>query len=399
MEELLVSETSGELVVIANKIKTGLMAFEDKKAELIQLRDYVDGLDITSTEDKAAIRQVAEGRKKLKATRVEIEKEGKSMRDPLTALAKGISAKENELVALIEPTEKKLLAKEKWVKDENERIDREQKEAQAKLIQGRVDSLSKYGYAIDINLLTGLTNDQFIKVVDDARILWEKEEQVKAEEANKLEEERARIAKERLELEELRKKQAEAERILKERQEEIDLRDRESKQREEEEKIYAQKKKEDALKKERFEPRKAQLIELGFVQYNGVDFSLEDTWSTYWEQVFNMSDEEWESYLEDIKDAIDRRRHRLEEEEKKRASELEKARLRGIEEAKQESERKAAEETERVNQASDKEKFNVIMSHLENMPTPAMKSAKHKKLLSEVQELRNKIIAHIKTKA
>src|ERR1700744_2391138 len=97
-KDLAVAEPKNEIAVISEKISLGLEAFEKRKSELIALRDEVDGLDITSIEDKAAIKQVTEGRKKLKDARVEIEKEGKSMRDPLTAISRNISSKEKELV-------------------------------------------------------------------------------------------------------------------------------------------------------------------------------------------------------------------------------------------------------------------------------------------------------------
>src|ERR1700761_879098 len=96
-KDLAVQDPKSEIVLASEKIKSGLAAFEERKTELNILKAEVDGLDIKSIEDKAGIKQVTEGRKKLKNARVEIEKEGKSMRDPLTALAKTISAKEKEL--------------------------------------------------------------------------------------------------------------------------------------------------------------------------------------------------------------------------------------------------------------------------------------------------------------
>jgi flagellar biosynthesis/type III secretory pathway protein FliH len=120
---------------------------------------------------------------------------------------------------------------------------------------------------------------------------------------------------------------------------------------------------------------------------------------TYWEQVYNMSDEEWPKYIKDIEDAIERRKIELAEAEKRQAAALEEARLKGIEQAKQDAEKKAIEESERIAQASDKDKFSVLVSYLENLPAIEPKSAKHKKLLAEVKDLNAKVIAHIKSKA
>src|SRR5438034_265480 len=100
---------NSEILAIANKIQSGLQAFEQRKAELTELKAEAHGLKIESIEDKVTISAVSTIRKKLKVARVQIEKEGKSMRDPLTQMNKTISAKEKELVDIIEPTEKELL--------------------------------------------------------------------------------------------------------------------------------------------------------------------------------------------------------------------------------------------------------------------------------------------------
>jgi len=390
------------LVVVAQNIASGLAAFEDRKASLITLKKEVEGLKIESLEDKAGIKQVTEARKKLKAARVEIEKEGKAMRDPLTAVSKHISAREKELVDIIEPTEKALKSQEDFIKAEEKRLEEEERLKEERRVQARIDRLAEYGYGIDLNFLKGLDDEQFEGVVTQAKKEYEKDLAAKAEAERLQKEEQGRIRKEREELEALRAKQAEADRILKERQEEIERKEREIRQREEDERIMAAKKLEKEMKDARFEPRKLQLLGMGFTTYGDSsypDFSLKDTWSTYWEQVYNMEDAEWPKYIKDIEDAIECRKVRLAEEEKKRAADLEEARQRGIREAKEAEEKRIAEEAERVAQASDKDKFAVLVSYLENLPAIEPKSAKHKKLLSEVKELNAKIIAHIKLKA
>jgi hypothetical protein len=51
-----------------------------------------------------------------------------------------------------------------------------------------------------------------------------------------------------------------------------------------------------------------------------------------------------------------------------------------------------------VARASDADKLAVVVSYLEGLPTPEMKSAKSKKTMAEVKELTGKIIVHIKSK-
>jgi hypothetical protein len=386
------------LVVVSQNITTGLQSFENRKAELITLKEEVEGLKIQSLEDKAGIKQVTEARKKLKSARVEIEKEGKAMRDPLTAISKTISAKENELVAIIEPTEKELKKQEDWIKAEEKRLEEESAEKERQRIQTRIDRLANYGYQIDYNMLISLGDDYFERIVANAKVEYDREQAAVMEREKQEQAAREQAEKDRQELQVLRQKAEEAERIIREREEEVARKEAEIKRKEDEDRVVAERKAEKEMKDARFEPRALQLRNMGFVRY-GPDFSLEDTWSTYWEQVYNMDDAEWPLYIKDIEDAIERRKVRVAEELKKQADALESARLKGIEQAKQEAERKIAEEAERIAQASDREKFDVILVHLEGCPYPDMKSAKHKKLLAEVKDLTSKVIAHIKAKA
>ncbi|MES2428280.1 MAG: hypothetical protein V4560_14970 [Bacteroidota bacterium] len=56
----------------------------------------------------------------------------------------------------------------------------------------------------------------------------------------------------------------------------------------------------------RFDVRKGVLAELGFID-RGSDFQLPDTYSLYWEQVYNPTDEDFEAHIEDIKGVITRK--------------------------------------------------------------------------------------------
>jgi hypothetical protein len=322
-QDVAVEQPKNELVVIADKIRTGLQAFENRKTELTTLKGEVEHLKIESLEDKAAIRQVTEARKKLKSVRVEIEKEGKAMRDPLTAISKTISAREKELVDIIEPTEKVLSGQEKWVKDEEARVAREAEEKEKARIQTRINRMSSYGYEIDYNMLISLNDSDFERIVDNARVEYEKEQAAAAEKTRAEQAQREQDEKDRTELKALREKQEAADKILKEREAEISIKELKIKQQEEDNRIMAEKKREEEMKDARYKPRAAQLAEMGFIEYGTPgypDFSLKDTWSCYWEQVYNMEDQEWPAYIKDIEDAIERRKAKLVEEEKGRPS-------------------------------------------------------------------------------
>lgn len=444
-KEMVAHQPKLSLVVVAQDIASGLQAFENRKAELITLKAEVEGLKIQSLEDKAGIKQVTEARKKLKAARVEIEKEGKSMRDPLTAISKTISAKENELVQIIEPTEKLLLQQEKWVKDEEIRVANEERRKEDERIQNRINRMSFYGYEIDFNMLKALSDEDFDKIVDNARREFEKEEAAKAEKARQEQAQREQDDRDRAELKALREKQEAADKILKEREEEVARKEKFIKQHEEEERILAEKRKEKEMKDPRFELRKDQLLRMGFTTYGIAaypDFSLKDTWSTYWEQVYNMGDAEWPEYIKDIEGAIQRRKDKMAEEEKNQVeaikAALKKAEAEGIGKSrrgmlqsingeagtsdfelgsipeeqwsrdfafakniheKKQKEIEAQQESDRLATASDKEKLERIVEQFQSIAFPEVKSVKAKKLVSEVKDMQAKIIAHIKTKS
>lgn len=216
METLELIKPKTEIATIADKIETGLQAFEERKAELIELQKKATGLKITSIEDRASINLVSLIRKELKAARVAIEKEGKSMRDPLTGINKNIKAKEDELVAIIEPTEKELAIQEKWVADEKEKIEKAKAEAERLRIQARIDTLAAFGFYIDYTTIMSIDDATFATVVKNAEAEYNKELAAKAEERRLAELEAEKLKAERLELEKLRAEQAEAQRIINE---------------------------------------------------------------------------------------------------------------------------------------------------------------------------------------
>lgn len=207
-----ISTGNSELIEIGNKITNGLAAFEAKKIELEELKKQVEGLEIKSIDDKESIKIVSDGRKKLKNARIEIEKEAKAMRDPLTEKNRFISQKEKELIDIIGPTEDALKEKEDWVKSENRRIADEKEQKKKERLQNRIDRLAEYGFEIDLIMLEGIDDEQFEKVLVTAK------KQFDIEQADKKEKDRI-AEEERQELEDLRKQKAEMGELRKKEQE------------------------------------------------------------------------------------------------------------------------------------------------------------------------------------
>lgn len=183
--EILEQTKTTEIQSIANDINKGIEAFEMRKAELIELASQAKGLDIESIEDREAIKEVARLRKDLKSARVEIQKEGKAMRDPLTGISKFIIEKEKELVAIIEPVEQDLKSKEDWVKAEKERIAEEERRREEEKINGRINALAELGFKIDYSDLKVMTDEEFDELLRDAHERYQEEQ-----EAKRIEEER-----------------------------------------------------------------------------------------------------------------------------------------------------------------------------------------------------------------
>jgi len=376
------------LAEIGNKISTGLAAFEVKKTELEELKKEVEGLDITSINDKASIKTVSEARKRLKAARIEIEKDAKAMRDGLTERSRYISQKEKELVDIIEPTEKELLKKEKWVKDENDRIEREALEAEQKKTQDRIDRLAAYDCEINLVHLKSLPDEEFEKVVVSAK------KQFDIEQAEKVEQDRIK-EEERKELEQLRQQKQESDRIIKEQQDKIEAdrlekerRDKEDADRESENIRKEAQEKLDAEAK-LVQKRISELIDIGFTQYGKDEWTAPEKYLVIISDIKEMDADKWSAYINEVGPKIKAYKDREEKEASDKA----------IADKKTADEESARLENERIAQASDKEKFQTIISQIEALNYPEMKSAKHKKLLTEVKELQAKVIAHIKLKS
>lgn len=398
-KDLTIAEPKNEVSIILDKINVGLQAFESRKEDLTALKSKAEGLKIESIEDKQTINQVSTIRKELKKARVEIENEGKAMRDPLTKISKSISAKENELVAIIEPTEKALLVQERWVKDEQDRIEAEEKRKEDERIQKRIDRLAEYGYGIDINFLKGLDDEQFEGVVTQAKAEHEKDLATKAEQAKKEQLQREQDEKDRAELKALREKQDATDRIIKDRQDELDRQEADLKR-----------KQEDHERETRFQKmeaehrlRRSRVDELKDIGGNGQEYFArydENVIICEYDQLISFTDEEF-AVIRDKHNVANAEAQEKKRIEKEKSLELikEQAALKALTELKEKEAEIARQEAERLAQASDKDKFAIIITQIEALTYPEMKSAKHKKLLTEVRELQSKVIAHIKGKA
>lgn len=83
--------------------------FDPRKEQLQEIADEVAKIEADPSKmDKDTLTLVNATKNKLVKARTTIEKTGKALRDPHTAYNKAVSAYENELIAIIEPQEKRL---------------------------------------------------------------------------------------------------------------------------------------------------------------------------------------------------------------------------------------------------------------------------------------------------
>ena len=396
-EEVAVAEQpKNQVAVIFENITSGLKAFEAKKQEFILLAKEAEGFKITTFEDKANLKQATELRKKMKAARVKVENEGKAMREPLNGVNKEISSKEKELVAIVSPGEKGLQEIEDWYDAEKERIERDAEEKETARIQDRINRMSAYGYEIDYNMVKLLGDDDFEKMVERAKREFEKEEADKAERARKEQEQREQDELDRAELKALREKQEAADKILREREEEIAMKEAEFKRQEEERAEAQRREREDKERtriREVFANRLPQLKEWSS---NGhYVYAKGGQWGTVTD-IVDMNDIKFDQLVKENDAYISARDA---EKERIRQQDIKEAAEKALAEQKERDAESARQEAERIAASSDKDKFAIIVSYLENIPMPDVKAAKSKKLLAEVKDMQAKFIAHIKGKA
>lgn len=213
-----------------DKIQSGIEVFETKKDEAKTLALRAAAVNISDINDKEGFKILVETRKSLKSFRVEIQKQGKSLRDLITPVTKMISAKENELVDITEPEEKRLLERENWVNAELERIKVEAENARKAKIQARIDELAKYNVAFDFFIISEMSDELYTQKLAEAKQEFETEQkriadEKEAERLAKEEEDKRQAAiaeQNRLDAEKLANDKKELERQQKELQAERD---------------------------------------------------------------------------------------------------------------------------------------------------------------------------------
>lgn len=369
-------------------IDIGLEAFEKRKSEVSDLVSLTKGVTLEDWRDKASLKALSAMRKKLKAERVSIQNEGKAMRDLITPISKHIKSKEEELVSILEPEERRLQGIEDWAASEAEKERVAEIEAENARIQKRIDDLAQFGYQIDYSDIKGMSEETFTKYIDAARAQFEKE---KAER-----EEQERERREREEIENA-KREEEARRLAQEREELARLR-RESEEREAELKRQlgeiARQQKEAMLM-----VRRAKLSSIGGIDEHGNDvYKYKGILLAGFYEIHDLSEQEWAGLVSRLPGAIEKHDSEIAIKEKERVDELaraaDNARKKAIEEAK-EAERAKMEQEEKARLAAerkaarqpDKVKIKSYIELVKAVPIPDLKTDDGREVMANIQVL------------
>jgi hypothetical protein len=181
------------------------------------MADKYKALTIKDINDKEGYRAVDVARKELKAARIEIEKAGKSLREETNAFNKRVIAKEKELVAIVEPIEIDLKEKQDAIDAEKIMIVRRA------AMPERIEKLKALEVVIADEFLLTLTDEEFNGFLNQetakylatqkAKMDAEKmeNERKQREEQERLDADRRKLEDEKLEAEREKQRQIELE--------------------------------------------------------------------------------------------------------------------------------------------------------------------------------------------
>lgn len=223
--------------------------FNPTKAEITKIVDDLKHLKINGLEDKEGALAVDKGRKELKKIRVAIKKFGKSKREQYVLAQKEVIRQENELVEMIEPTEKILQEEQTRIKKELTMVTRRQ------ILPDRIKRLEEIEIVAEEEMLLNMDDTKFIEYFYQKKAdFMEKKAE---EERLKREEEEAKMRKEREEIEASKARIAEAERVAKAEADAKKRAEEQAKLEAEAEKERVIKEREDAARKAEEDKRKA----------------------------------------------------------------------------------------------------------------------------------------------
>lgn len=194
------------LVIDTTSIFTSEQFFEDEKARIAKLAEEAKTALALPITDNNSYRINHETQMKLRDERIKWEKARKEFTASLDEKKKFAIDRERAITCNIIPYEEELKAKKEAYDAEKERIKAEKEAEEMRILQNRIDELTKYGVTAPLEDLKAMSDDGFRMMADMWKKKWEERETIRiAEEAEKKRIEHEAEAKRQQELEDMRK--------------------------------------------------------------------------------------------------------------------------------------------------------------------------------------------------
>lgn len=374
-----------EVLVQEKTVNMNIVKLNVTDSEIAKLKEQYLPLVINGIDDKEGLKKVYAARQEVKRLRVSLEKYADELKEDALRWQKKVIAEKNRVINEFKIIEAHLQGEEDKIAEEKERIRIEAEKVEQARIQKRIDRLAEYGFAIDLSFIKIVSDDDFEKIVANAKAEQEKELAAKAEAERLAREEAEKLKAEREELERLRAQQAEAQRIIDERNRKI------------EEEEVRQRQQREEIQRQRARTRTNQLIALGMTfDFEHKCYRYEDVNIDLLTEIQLLEDEPWNELVLKITPQVEERKKRdelirLAEIERLQKDAAEKERLRLI----AEQEQLKIQEAEKLAQSSDKVKFLTVIDQLRKISIPEMKSKKAKSLAIGVTSSLNQLVQQI----
>lgn len=412
-----VLEVEAEEIPLEKKIENALVRENITDTVIAELKERYSGLKLKSLDDKGGYLQIKEARKNVRAVGIITEKLCKHGREDAIKEQKLWLATEKRILDKIAKVQEPLEDEIKKFDDEVERKENEEKERKEKVFQERQATLIKLGAVYN--------NGQFVlnhieyeigNIREAEKDVWEEiilpkykdefekneAEKVRIEKereavALKLKQEQDELNRQREEMERQKKELVEAQAAMQKMKDDAEREQRRMEQERQDKLIREQ--------RERIEKRYDHLSKLGMRYNSQYDaYVLEDINVDNKTEITLLNDEEWGNLIATITPIVEEKKRAI---ELKRLTEIEAKRLADIEAAlKAERERVAKEKAdaefkaqqaelfrqEKLEQAKDKEKWELFIEAIKKLETFDMRSGQYRKRMQIAKEKLSEII-------
>ncbi len=203
-------------------METQIVKYDINTAAIAKMAEIYMDLTISNLEDKEQFDAVHSARMVVRGHRITLDKAVKGYNDQANTFKKSVKAEAKPLYDGIEPIESHLVAQEKKVTDEQDRIKAEEAAKEKAKIQARIDELQKYGQVMSFFDIAALNEDEYDTILDNAIVAHLAEQGRLETERLEREAERKKNEEIMLESERRQKAQDERDRIAQEKQDRLE---------------------------------------------------------------------------------------------------------------------------------------------------------------------------------